>query len=149
MRIFANVNDRTIKRKFADPQHRRRPLIVLDHTLPAFGLKIAADNSRTFFVRVKRGLSTISLTLGTTAELTATQARDRATAEIETPKADSETGILFRGFATEFMRRQSRRWKPATRQSNGSALKNQILPFFGSMRVATSPAPMCSAGSIL
>ena len=26
------------------------------------------------------------------------------------------------------MRRQSRRWKPATRESNRSALKNQIMP---------------------
>ena len=133
MRIFENLNDRTVKRKFAE---RRRPLIVLDHNLPAFGLKIAADESRTFFVRVKRGLSTVNLTLGTTAELTAARARDRAVAEIGGARAERETGTQFRDFAGEFMRRQSRRWKPATRQSNGSVLKNQLLPFFGSMRVA-------------
>ena len=133
MRIFENLNDRTVKRKFAE---RRRPLIVLDHNLPAFGLKIAADESRTFFVRVKRGLSTVNLTLGTTAELTAAQARDRAVAEIGAARAERETGTQFRDFAGEFMRRQSRRWKPATRQNNGSVLKNQLLPFFDSMRVA-------------
>ena len=136
MRIFANLNERTVNRKFTEPRHLQRPLIVLDHTLPAFGLKIAADESRTFFVRVKRELNAVNLTLGTTAELNAAQARDRAIAEIEAAKAKRETGTLFRDFTAEFIRRQSRRWKAATRHSNRSVLKNQLLPFFGSMRVA-------------
>ena len=136
MRIFANLNERTVNRSFTDPRHRWRPLIVLDHTLPAFGLKIAGDESRTFFVRVKRELSAVNLTLGTTAELTAAQARAQAVAEIAAATARHKTGTLFRDFADEFLRRQCRRWKPATRQSNRSALKNQLLPFFGSMRVA-------------
>ncbi len=135
MRIFANLNERTINRKFAEPRHRKRPLIVLDHTLPAFGLKIAADDSRTFFVRVKRAPSAVNLTLGTTAELTAAQARDRAVAAIDAATAEHKAGPLFQDFADEFMRRQSRRWKPSTRQSNSSVLKNQLLPFFGFMRV--------------
>ena len=45
-------------------------------------------------------------------------------------------GPLFRDFADEFTRRQSRCWKPATRDSNRTALNNQILPFFGDMRLA-------------
>ena len=71
MRVFANLNDRTVNRRFTEPRYRRRPLIVLDHTLTGFGLKIAGDESRTFFVRVKREMSTVNLTLGTTAEVTA------------------------------------------------------------------------------
>ena len=136
MRIFANLNEKTVNRKFTEPRHRQRPLIVLDHTLPAFGLKIAADESRTFFVRVKRELNAVNLALGTAKELTAAQARDRAIAAIEAAKVERETGTLFRDFGGEFLRRQSRRWKPATRQSNGSVLKNQLLPFFGAMCVA-------------
>lgn len=135
MRIFANLSERTVNRKFTEPRHRKRPLIVLDHTLPAFGLRIAADDSRTFFVRVKRAPGAVDLTLGATAELTAAQARDRAVAAIEAATAEHNAGPLFQDFADEFMRRQSRRWKPTTRQSNHSVLRNQLLPFFGSMRV--------------
>ena len=136
MRVFANLNDRTVNRKFTEPRHRKRPPIVLDYSLPAFGLKIAGDDSRTFFVCVKRELSAVNLTLGTAEKLTAAQARDRAVAAIEAARAERETGTLFRDFAAEFFRRQCRRWKPATRKGNGSVLKYQLLPFFGSMCVA-------------
>ena len=77
----------------------------------------------------------LSATLGT-AELTATQGRAMALAEIEAARAKRAAGPLFRDFADEFTRRQSRRWKPATRDSNRTALNSQILPFFGDMRLA-------------
>ena len=135
MRIYANITERTPRRRFNEPKHRQRPLIVIDHTLPAFGLKVAADDSRTFFVRVPRRPGAVNVTLGTVAELTAAEAREKAIAAIEAAKAERETAPLFRDFADEFMRRQVRRWKPATRASNRSALSNHILPFFGAMRV--------------
>ncbi len=136
MRIYANINDRAVRRKFTDPKHRKRPLTIVDHTLPAFSLRIVADDTRTFFVRVKRRLNVDTLRLGTTAELTADEARAMAVAEIAAAEAESKTGPLFRYFADEFMRRQGPRWKPATRESNRSALQNHILPFFGGIRVA-------------
>ena len=136
MRVYANINERTVCRKFTEPKHRRRPLTIIDHALPAFSLKINGDDTRTFFVRVKRRLSVDNLRLGTTAELTADEARAMALAEIEAAEAERKTGPLFRYFADEFMRRQGPRWKPATRESNRSALRNHILPFFGDMRVA-------------
>ena len=134
MRIHANINERTVRRKFTEPKHRKRPLTIIDHSLPAFSLRIVSDDTRTFFVRVKRRLNVDTLRLGTTAELTADEARAMAEAEIEAAEAERETGPLFRYFADEFMRRQVPRWKPATRASNRSALKNHILPFFGGMR---------------
>ena len=136
MRIYANLNERTVRRKFTDPKHRKRPLTIIDHALPAFSLQIVADDTRTFFVRVKRRLSVDKLRLGTAAELTADEARAMALAEIEAAEAERRTGPLFRYFADEFMRRQGPRWKPATRESNRSALRNHIVPFFGDMRVA-------------
>ena len=135
MRIYANITEKTLRRRFTEPKHRQRPLIVIDHALPAFGFKVAADDTRTFFVRVPRKLGAVNVPLGAAAELTVTEARKKAIAEIEAAKAERETGPLFRDFADEFMRRQSRRWKPATRVSNSSALGNHILPFFGAMRV--------------
>ena len=135
MRIHANITERTLRRTFREPKYRQRPLIVIDHTLPAFGFKAAADDTRTFFVRVPRELGAVDATLGS-AENLAAETRDKAIAEIETAKAERRTGSLFWDFADELMRRQSRRWKPATRKRNRSALRNRILPFFGAMRVA-------------
>ena len=136
MRIHANIGERTLRRTFTEPSHRQRPLVVIDHTLPAFGLKIAADDTRTFFVRVKRGLGAVNVPLGTAAELTTAEARTMALAEVEAAKAARETGPLFRDFADEFMRRQCRRWKPATRAANRDLLARYLLPFFAAMRVA-------------
>ena len=136
MRVYANINEHTLRRRFNGPRHRRRPLVVHDHTLPGFSLRIGADDTRTFFVRVRRKLNAVSLPLGTAPELTAAEARVRAAAEIEAAKAERRTGPLFRDFADEFMRRQARRWKPATRRSNAAALRGQLLPAFGATRVA-------------
>ena len=54
MRIHANINQRTVRRKFTEPKHRKRPLTIIDHSLPAFSLRIVADDTRTFLVRVTR-----------------------------------------------------------------------------------------------
>ena len=74
--------------------------------------------------------------MGTTRELSAAEARTKARAVIEAAAAERTTGPLFRDFAKDFMRRQARLWKPATRRSNEAALRRRILPFFGAMRVA-------------
>ena len=136
VRIHANITERTLRRTFREPKYRQRPLIVIGHTLPAFGFKIAADDTRTFFARVPRELGAVDVTLGSAENFTAAEVRGKVIAEIETAKAERRTGSLFRDFADELMRRQSRRWKPATRKSSRSAIRNRILPFFGAMRAA-------------
>ena len=85
---------------------------------------------------MKRKLNTVNLPIGTAEELTAAEARAMAMTETEAAKAERQASPVFRDFADEFMRRQGRRWKPATRESNRSVLKNHILPFFGDMRLA-------------
>ena len=57
-------------------------------------------------------------------------------AELEAAKTDCVNGPLFRHYAEQFMRRQARRWKPATRESNRHLLRRYLLPFFGHLRVA-------------
>ena len=52
MRIYATVNERTIRRKFREHRPGKRGLTVLDRDLPAFGFKVASDDTRTFFVRI-------------------------------------------------------------------------------------------------
>ena len=60
MHICANIDDHKFRRQFNGPQSRRRPLFVRDHTLPGFSLRIGADDTRTFFVRVRRKLYVVS-----------------------------------------------------------------------------------------
>ena len=136
MRVYANINEHTLRRRFKGPGYRRRPLVVHDHTLHGFSLRIGADDTRTFFVRVRQKLKVVSVPLGSAAELTAAEARARAVAEIEAAQTERRTGPLFRDFAEEFMRRQARRWKPTTRRSNAAVLRRHLLPAFGAMRVA-------------
>ena len=136
MRIYATVNDRTARRRFREQKHRKRPLTVLDHTLPAFGFNIAANDTRTYFVRVVRKLGAANIVLGKTTELTADEAREKAVAEIEAAKIERKAGPLMRDLADEFIRRRASRWKPSTRKSNLHLLRRTILPCLGGMRVA-------------
>ena len=136
MRIYANITDRTVRRRFREHQHRQRPLTVFDHTLRGFGFQVTADDMRTWFVRVVRKLGPVNIVLGTSADLTAAAARKKAVAAIEAAQADRKTGPLMRVFANEFVRRRAHRWKPATRQSNLYLLRRNILPCFGGMAVA-------------
>ena len=136
MRIYANITDRTVRRRFREQQHRQRPLTVPDHTLPSFGFQVTADDARTWFVHVVRQFRAVDVVLGTSANLTVDAARKKAVAEVEADQAERETGPLMRVFAHEFVRRRARCWKPATRRSNLYLLRRDILPCFGGMAVA-------------
>ena len=136
MRIYTTINDRTVRRTFRERQHRHRPLFVLDHTLPDFGLRVDTGDTRIWFVRVVHKLGSVNLILGKTTELTAAEAREKAIAEIGKAKTELKAGPLMREFVWEFIRRRARRWKPATRRSNLGHINRAILPCFGGMRVA-------------
>ena len=136
MRIYATINDRTVRRTFRERQHRHRPLQVLDHTLPDFGFRVDTDDTRIWFVRVVHKLGSVYLMLGKTTELTVDEAREKAIAEIGKAKTERQAGPLMREFVWEFVRRRARRWKPATRRSNLGHINRAILPCFGGMRVA-------------
>ena len=107
---FANITDRTVRRRFREQQHRQRPLTVLDHRLPSFGLQVTADDARTWFVHVVRNFGPGDVVLGTSANLTAEVARKKAVAAIEAAQAEREAGPLMRVFAHAFVRRRARRW---------------------------------------
>ena len=78
----------------------------------------------------------MNATLGAVADMTAAEARATALAKIEAARNERVTGPLMRDFAEDFMRRQARRWKPATRETNRCLIRDYIAPFFGAMRVA-------------
>ncbi len=114
MRIHATINERTVRRTFRELKFGRTGLTVIDKDLPAFGLKVAKNGTRTFFVRVAHKLGRDNIVLGSADEITAGEAREKAAAAIAAARTERETGPLFADFVTDFMRRQGRRWKPST-----------------------------------
>ena len=155
MHNYAHINEPTVRRTFRKHVTGTRGLTVYDKKLCGFGFKVAPDGTKTFFVRSARQTGLENVILGTTGKTTAAEARRPAVAELEAAKTDHVTGPLFRDHAEQFMRRQARRWKPSTRESNRHLLNRYILPFFGELRV-TNIAPadvrrrfdsMCSSQS--
>jgi len=136
MRIHATINERILRRTFRERLKDKRGLVVFDKDLRGFGLKVSPNGTKTFIVRAARKLGVAETVLGTADELTAAQAREKATAIIEAARTEREHGPLFRDFAEEFMRRLGRRWKPATREGNALLLRRYLVPFFGGTRVA-------------
>lgn len=136
MRIYANLNERTVRRTFGERIFGRSGLTVIDNDLPAFALKVTRKGARTFIVRVADKLGRKTIVLGKVDEITAEQAREKAAAAIADSKTERETGPLFAEFVREFMRRQGRRWKASTRKGNAQMIDRYLVPFFGGMRVA-------------
>ena len=108
MRIHASINERTVRRTFKERKPGSRGLTVIDRDLPTFGLKLAKNGTKTFFVRALHPVGAPMTILGTADETTAAEAREKALAAIAAAKAERETGPLFADFADEFMRRQAR-----------------------------------------
>lgn len=133
MRIHATINERLLRRSFREHTIGRYGLTVIDRDFPAFGLKVAKNGTRTFFVRAVRHLGAKDHVLGTTEALTAAQAREQAVAAA---KAERATGPLFAAFVEDFERRQARRCKPSTRASNRHLVERYLVPFFGAIPVA-------------
>ena len=135
MRIHATINERRLRRTFREKKPGRYGLTVIDRDLPAFGLKVARDGTKTFFARVPRRPGAENVVLGTAEEMTAAEAREKALAAIKATKAERQAGPLFADFVQEFMRRQGRRWKSSTREGNHHLIDRHLIPFFGNMRV--------------
>ncbi|MCY4496078.1 MAG: integrase arm-type DNA-binding domain-containing protein, partial [Rhodospirillaceae bacterium] len=135
MRIHATLDERTVHRPFREHLKDKRTLTVFDKELRGFGLKVSASGKRTFFVRAARTLGVAETVLGTANEMTAAEAREQAAFLIEAARIEREHGPRFADFADEFLRRQARRWKPATREANTRRARRYLAPFFGEMRV--------------
>ncbi len=74
--------------------------------------------------------------IGSASDMTAAEAREKAATVIEAARTEHEHGPVFREFVPEYMRRQARRWKPATREGNALLLRRYLVPFFSDTRVA-------------
>ncbi len=135
MRLQAPSNERTVRRPFREKKPGRYGRTVLDRDLPACGFTVARNGTKTFFVRAPRPGGVPKTVLGTADEMTAAEAREKASAAIAEAGADRETGPLCADFAADFMRRQGRRWKPSTRAGNAHLTERGLVPFFGALPV--------------
>ena len=136
MHIYAHINEPTVRRTFQKHVTGTRGLTVYDKKLRGFGLKVAPDGTKTFFLRTVRRSGTEHVILGKAGKIAAAEARRQAVAALQAAKTDRVNGPLFRDHAEQFMRRQARRWKPSTRENNRHLLNRYLLPFFGDIRVA-------------
>ena len=135
MHIYADINEPTVRRTFQKHVTGTRRLTVYDKKLRGFGLKVAPDGTKTFFVRTVRRTGSRDVNLGDPGKIAAADARRKAVAELDAAKTDRVNGPLFRDYAEEFMRRQPRRWKPSTQERNRHFLDRYLLPFFADKRV--------------
>ncbi len=136
MRIYATLNERTVRRTFREQKLGRTGLTVIDKDLPPFALKVTRNGAKTFIVRVVHNSGREIIVLGKPGQITVEQAREKALAAIDAAKTGRETGPLFADFVKEFMRRQARRWKPSTKKGNAHLIDRYLLPFFGKMRIS-------------
>ena len=136
MRIYATINERTVRRTFHEKQLGRTGLTVIDKDLPHFALKVTRKGAKTFIVRAMHKSGREIIVLGKPGQITVEQAREKAVAAIAAANTERETGPLFADFVKEFMRRQGRRWKPSTKKGNAHLIDRYLIPFFGEMRVS-------------
>lgn len=135
MRIYAHLNETTVRRTVRQHVKGKRSLTVHDKKLRGFGLKISPASKKTYFVRTVRRTGSRNVILGEAGKVSAAEARRKAVAELDAARSDRVNGPVFRDYAEEFMRRQARRWKPSTQESNRHFLNRYLLPFFSDMRV--------------
>ncbi|MEL7218647.1 MAG: site-specific integrase [Pseudomonadota bacterium] len=129
---------------------RRRPgkrmIEYWDRELPGFGLRVHPSGRRTWFVMFRQRGKQRRVSLGTTRQIAANQARRLARdklAEValdglpsrKTTKSRAKEAPLMREYAERFWADYAHHWKPSTRQRNRTGIDRDILPTFGDRRV--------------
>lgn len=136
MRIYATVNERTVRCTFREQNFGEFGLLVIGKDLPPFVLNFTRKNARTFIVRVLHSHGRKISVFGKADQISVEQAREKAGAAIAAAKTERETEPLFADLGKEFMRRQGRRWKPSTKNGDAHPIDRLLVPSFGEMRVS-------------
>ena len=129
---------------------RRRPgkrmIEYWDSELPGFGLRVHPSGRRTWFVMFRQRGKQRRVSLGTSKQIAANQARLLARdklAEValdglpscKTSKSLKKESPLMREYAERFWTDYAHHWKPSTRKRNRTGIDRDILPTFGDCRV--------------
>lgn len=129
---------------------RRRPgkrmIEYWDGELPGFGLRVHPSGRRTWFVMFRQRGKQRRVSLGTSMQKTAIEARRLAREKLaevaldglpsrNTTKSRAKEAPLMREYAERFWTDYAHHWKPSTRQRNRTGINRDILPTFGDRRV--------------
>lgn len=129
---------------------RRRPgkrmIEYWDSELPGFGLRVHPSGRRTWFVMFRQRGKQRRVSLGTSKQKTAIEARRLARdklAEVAldglpsrtTNRSRAKQAPLMREYAERFWADYAHHWKPSTRKRNRTGIDRDILPTFGDRRV--------------
>ena len=118
-----------------------------DEELPGYGLRVFPSGRKTWFVMLRQRRRQRRISLGHVGEVSATEARRLARAELAKvaldglPVASAGKGRngkpapTMRKYAKRFWADYARHWKPSTQERNRKAINNDILPHFGDQRV--------------
>lgn len=125
---------------------RRRPGKQMaeywDDELPGFGLRVHPSGRRTWFVMFRQRGKQRRASLGTSRQITTSEARRQARQKLaevaldglptrKTGKGDTKRSPLMRDYAERFWADYARHWKPSTQIRNRSGIDHHILPAFG------------------
>lgn len=129
---------------------RRKPgkemIEYWDKDLPGFGLRVHPSGRRTWFVLFRQRRKQRRVSLGTSRQITAREARRLARDKLievaldglptrKTSRSGSKQVPLMRDYAERFWADYARHWKPSTRRGNRGSIKRHIIPAFGNRHV--------------
>ena len=132
----------TFARRVRAAKPRAKRYDIRDDVIPGLFLRVFPSGARSFALdRAARGRRRFA-TLGDANAITIPEARREArrliAAFTETVRNDGgprTPGHPMDAFAAEFLDRQARHWKPATRETNDRIIRKDILPTFGGLTV--------------
>jgi len=143
------------KKAYLDGNLARRNLpiadgddVIWDTDLPGFGLRLRPSGRHTWFVRIRHRDKHKRFHLGRVEDVDAVTARTQARRMLAEVALDGlpqplaqKLAPLFSNYVEEFWRDYAHHWKPSTQLRNRNAVRNDILPHFGGMRLDAIARP--------
>lgn len=117
---------------------RKDDYVVWDGVVSQLGRRVRKTRE-TWVVQTRIGGKTKRRTLGACGEIKVDAARVLAQAyldELTKPDSEASGDTTLADFAERFLQDCRGQWKPATLRGHGHNLTGQILPFFGTRRIA-------------
>jgi integrase len=136
-------------RAFLDGNLARRKMppepseyVIWDTELAGFGMRVRPSGNRYWFVRLRRRGRHCRISLGKVDDVDALTARGEARKRLAEVALDGlprrvsvKVAPLFSDYSDEFWTDYARHWKASTQKRNLDAIKRDLLPRFGTMRL--------------
>ena len=118
---------------------RKSPYDIRDGELKGFGVRVLPSGAKRFFIHSQHDGQRLWKTIGDVLSMDLNEARQRAREALAAIRRDEMPALpderLFEAVAEEVFDRYGRNWKPRTMKVNRSYLRNQILPWFGGLKI--------------